>query len=329
MYDDTLASPLKSPFLGKWKVLTQSHHSLSSACSNHVCTNVREVEITPRGSSQHHVFEIKLFEHDNSSPPKATIHLSYDRDTKSLYRNDLPSKKICISFWRQAAYDVIFALCEDDEGTPAIVWSAQRKPSEDPGLEPVAERTMLQALAEHPWKIRLASGFHAAHGAIRIGALTPTDLPLPHPRPEDLIGLYQLRDEIPGSGELYDILAYDATSGSFNSIFGVRSLNYWIDPNSGDPRIFATFNNQYSLPETRLHPGGQPSLGRPLKLESEALNSLAAVKLLKTLELEPRARHEVESAFAKAMGLECFRLPVDDDVEDDPDVAVWVGTPRV
>ncbi len=295
-------------FTGEW-IVTKKRKKYSS--DDRRITEIYPPKISriviskPLGSQKVHAIMYRKDETEG----KANDEILEERDlvfkptNNTLVSEDHESQdRISISFWRYPACDIIFALRErclgelDCQETFTTIWSAKRAPVEShecPG-----------GLSGKEWNIVLSSGQHAATGKIMLDRLCPRGNP---DFKLNLFGLFQIKDD---TKILYDVLSYDARVCSFNSIFGVRSLNWQQTPFPGG-RVFATFNNTYSLPTARIQPTHE-SVAQQL--------AWGSVSLLpdwgKNQEIGRLMDFEIPESQSFA-----------DPDSDDPDIGIWVGDP--
>ena len=244
--ETTVNDPLKSSFLGEWKVITQKDSAIG-------------------------VVEIRHGTGDNYEVIFDTVPTdwSYVEDTGTLRKNDGGAE---ISFWRNPRSDVIFSFDKEDDG----IWMAQRIVA----AKPPPSRALNRA-----WTIKLATGQRARPegSTVSLRALASGE-----GFESPLYGIYY-RDHGSGGWDLYDVLFYDGGVMSFNSIFRVRSLNYWPGSTPNKDRIFASFDGKFMLPAGHFGGGvlveDAPKVGRLMPVE------------------QPNSE------------------------EDDPDTGVWVGQP--
>ncbi len=231
----------------------------------------------------------------------------------------------CISFWRQPTLDMIFCLEETGEHT-LVVWSAKRQAtSQTPYLDSIRGR-----LIGRNWAIRLTKGAHSPSGQVRLQEFKVDSDP---ERPNwtglvslGVFGLFHIPDIAKKDKlDLYDILTYDERVKSFNSIFGVRSLNFWQGETEAADRIFATFNRKFSLPvihseirDSLAHTMGTSTMGASLPWE-DTLDKRHLKDLFD--------KHKDSPDRFLAQVRNDFNLNFEDPEGDDPDIGIWVGDP--
>ncbi|MEM7584381.1 MAG: hypothetical protein AAF560_13415 [Acidobacteriota bacterium] len=195
----------------------------------------------------------------------------------------LCSETCWISLWRSAFYDVIFALHKNLDGEIAAIWSAQRASVPHPCPQ-------VRDLTDRNWEIQEREGGPAARGVVRL---------------KQCGQYFSACSYVKDSNELvlYDVLVYDGSVKSFNSIFGFRSLEYRRDDECPDDAfVLATFNSRL----LSIIKGSDP------KRRSSYLGTLPE-----------EIREVLPSKIHHRLG--CF---MDfEDPDNDPDIGVWVGTP--
>lgn len=277
---------LPNNFHGEWKVLTQAWPHQDEQRPRH-----KSVRIEHQSGSDY------LVSYDGRNEWR---EMSYEEATDTLSDED---HHLCISFWRNPSTDVIFG-CRRGK----TLWAARREPRVFTGVRPTMARLC------RPWHIKMTSGAHGAEGTIEPRYLDAGDAPL------HLLGLFHLEASENGAEPrlgLYDVLLWDERVKSFNSVFGVRSLNYWnVDPeNPDDDCLFATFNNRSSIPATHI---GEQLLPRDDE-RGEVEHKLG--------QLMPFERRLVAAAHTDLLKDDAGGSATEESEADDPDVGVWVGEP--
>ena len=282
-------------FVGKWTIQTRVGESAPG--------RLLSVSIEPAEGS---LTDCQLTEFRAGQEPTLK-HMEFHPDDDTLRSRD-PAASLHISFWRHPSYDTIFALTEGADGKPVEVWNARRVP--DPPTTTI--RTAPRTAHARPWRISLREGRHAAEGYVILEQLSAgfNTTAGNGGKALGIYGLFHLDDLEDSEPELYDLLHFDETVGSYNSVFGVRSVNFRLGENAAADRLFATFDNRSTIPSTRM--GGQTTLGRLLPSE-RGLVARAHDRLTECL------AGRVPGQFTTTLG--------EDPEEEDPDVGVWVGEP--
>lgn len=199
-------------------------------------------------------------------------HMSYDEATDNAY---VPAEKLCISFWRHPSMDHIFAR---SLGNGSPLWGARRQ-REVPGQYRKEHDEICNDICGK-WKVMDTVG----HGTpckgsmvfvARAGLQDRKEQGLEVPR------LFYLFEEKPPNAECkrktecYDILAFDGRTVTFNSIFRVRSINYWSN-NGKEKMIFAMFDNRFTLPVGHFESSsGESRIGSLLSFEMDQVAEVA------------------------------------------------------
>lgn len=273
-------NPLPHLFIGEWNV--QSRTKTSNPLQN-VTIEAATSEPNPT------TFKVHLIAKDNQPQ-----ELQMDCQGDGTLRSTDEHHPLCISFWRYPSYDIIFGLLKEPDGASKEVWNARRIVDDTTASKP--EKAALASPESKIWKIRLSEGNQAAPLEHYV---TMKEFRETSRGGDALYGLFQM-EEIGGEENLYDILFYDEVVKAYNSVFGVRSVRFWMaetaDPQ--DARVFATFDNRSSLPVSHFSTG-HPNLGRLLPVEKAVITRAHALLASGNTGSE----------------------------EDDPDVGVWVGEP--
>lgn len=345
----TIANPLPNLFIGDWvivkRVAEKPKKASEARCLNSdTYADIKRIRISPASKSATTTeadelktrFKVKLFERLRKGNADHTFRMTFDAANQNLIHRD-EEPEICISYWRNPAFDTLSISFIKGKG-PSRVWGARRIGQAEP-----CSQTVIDTLTEGKWAIRLVAGHHGApNKPVQIRRLSAGDIEIREE--QQLFGLFEVEKatlnrspkepiSTPESKEtstLYDILTFDARSCSFNSVFGMRTLNYWPDLKGQIKQIFATFNNRFSLPRARFAEGNQQMLGAALPIETKAIELAATAKNLRENGgiLSNTTKEEINKALNACIFAEgrydCLET---DDAEDDPDVAVWVGTP--
>ena len=228
---DFQENPLPNLFPGSWKILKMAtrvgsdiHPTWATILPPKVAGCGRlHYRLEMRGQIRRVVPSLTIDDHNS---------LSNCRDC-----GDQGDDQFCVSFWRHAYYDMIFGLKEDFKGKPLELWSAKRV---SVGSEYPAPEKQVQG----DWRIKLWKGWPAAKHSVRIKRLKEIEgqeamrlkvllreisqIPELDLEVETLrtsgFALYHLGPTccLSGCPVLYDIIAYDGSVGSFNSVFGFR-----------------------------------------------------------------------------------------------------------
>ena len=293
-------------FVGEWNILTQAQpkpkpqEESSGKREPPTGPRLRKVTIVRAELEQ---FNVKYDYANNPDKEPEDVTYTYDASTSSLINDE--EDTVNISFWRNPSVDVIFSYAKDK-----LVWSASRNPQTivafdaEEGIEEFRENIC------RTWQIVATEGLQAARNWIQVRKLVGWPNLQTAESGTTSIGLFGLfhvgeKDEQPRGDDLYDILVWVPNTKCFNSVFGVRSLNYW----PGRDCIFATFDCRFVLPTGHF---GGPSLDPQLTVP----HNLA--KLL------PHERELLTAARTAARSALDGEEPEPD---PDPDTGVWVGEP--
>ncbi len=269
-------------FIGTWKVLGQTATSTKRS--------VKEASINYSQSTDTYC----LVEHRVDGSEKTWNDLKYDYKNGTLYRKKGEKIQLSIASWHNRCEDVIAALREN-ESSVRNLWCAKRDLTS--GMLHPSPRDG----AQRKWQVAADEGNGPPPPP---GLVTLAELSASVNGSDEKLKLYGIFYHVSkkGPGKLYDILRFDVRDLSFESIFGVRSIKYRQseDRSPQADRLFATFDNRSSLPETHL---GEHTIGQLLPFEKKLI----------------RRSLSSETPIAGNIG--------DPPEDGDPNVGVWVGEP--
>jgi hypothetical protein len=227
-------------------------------------------------------------------------------------------ERLRVSYWRHAYYDVVFGLREDTTGKPIEIWSAQRQPDATP--TPASDT---RELINKEWKVELCYGIPSAKNRVKLKKLHWPKLK------GELFLLYHYKKISPPSKPAkyswlpFDILSYDAGVGSFNSIFGFRSLDYRPQLGSKEACVFATFN---SLLFRRIMHLLKHEASKVILLET--LSAILGMRLdAKSISKILRTKLDSNHQIGQLMDFEKLSQTSIEEGEGDQDIGVWDAIP--
>jgi hypothetical protein len=227
---------LPDNFVGEWKVLRQATPTEPTDLRNEAplaTVNIR---------SQTHGYEVEYFR-DTDTDPLTREEAVYDPFTGTLL--DIKNR-FNIAYWRKSSsVEIIFSYAKG-----VLAWNAIRTAKLAPPLWAADGSPSSRVADDGPpvkqvcrtWTITTSQGKWAPKQTRKVRIRELGSYWEDSWESSDLLGLFLVDSKGPG---LYDILSWDEDVKSFNSIFGLRSLNYWpgLDPNTPeDDSIFATYD---------------------------------------------------------------------------------------